>query len=261
MPYFDGSKARLFYVDEGEGPPLVLVNGLIMTTSHWVPQVDALAGKFRIIRYDQRNQGRSSVHERFHYGELVDDLRELLDHLDVPRASICGISYGSFVAKEFAVRFPARCDRLALIASMRRIDPHLRCVYDVWLALLNSGRLREFAQSVTMLSYDRPWPSLVRENHDATLDKFVQRYTGEQVAALLESFDDVADLSNHAKIAAPTLVIGATRDRIHAPGDSASIADAIPFAHLAMVDGSHAITLDRAGDVNRLLADFFGSQH
>lgn len=256
MAFFERSDSRLFYEIDGDGRPLVFVNGLIMTASHWLPQLE-LAERYRVLRYDQRCQGRSSVAEHMRLGDFVTDLLALLDHLALDRVALCGISFGSIVAKEFARLHPERCDELVLVAPLRDIDPNLRCVYDVWRALLEAGALRAFAESVTMLSFDRPWPKLVAENHERSLDAYEKHAQPKQVLSILNSFSE-SDLASFNGIEARSLVIGARRDRIHNPEDATRIAEEIDGAGLIMMDSSHALTLDQAALFNETLREFLG---
>ncbi len=255
MPHLQVPGATLYYEEPlGDGLPLVFLNGLVMNTRHWAPQ-QPLASGYRLIRYDQRNQGRSSVSSGFRYTELVDDLERVLDHFEIDRAVVCGLSYGSIVAKEFAIRARHRCEALVLGVPVANFDTPLRTVYRLWRALLHRGDMQAFLASVTLLSYDRPWPDAVETQFIENLDKAASHLSGEQVTALLDSFNP-DDVKNYEAIECPTLVVGASRDRIHAPSDAELIAKQVTGARLAMIDGNHALSIDRAEAFNQAVDDF-----
>ncbi|MEO1332803.1 MAG: alpha/beta hydrolase [Myxococcota bacterium] len=255
MPHLQVSDVTLYYEEPtGDGPPLVFLNGLVMNTRHWAPQ-RPLASRYRLVRYDQRNQGRSSVLSGFRYTELVDDLERVLDHFEIDRAVVCGLSYGSIVAKEFAIRARHRCEALILGVPVATFDTPLRTVYRLWRALLRSGDIQAFLASVTLLSYDRPWPDAVETQFVDNLEKAARYISGEQVLALLDSFNP-DDVKNYEAIECPTLVVGASHDRIHAPSDAELIATQVTGAQLTMIDGNHALSIDRAEAFNQAVDEF-----
>lgn len=106
--------ARLNYEVKGEGPAVVLLHAGIADLRMWDEQVAAWSPKFKVIRYDLRGFGRSSMPEGFF--SHAEDLRGLLDHLGVSRAHVVGISNGGRVAIEFAIRYPLRTAGLVLAA-------------------------------------------------------------------------------------------------------------------------------------------------
>ncbi|MEO1170529.1 MAG: alpha/beta fold hydrolase [Myxococcota bacterium] len=194
MPYLTlKDENRIYYEVEGTGErTLVLVNGLIMTTAHWAAQ-QVFTEHYKVIRYDQRNQGRSTTDNKSHCVTYAADLVALLDHLETERATVCGLSYGSAVAKQFTLDYPQRCSSLILAAPMRHMDTPLSCIYSVWRALLTSGKLREFVEAVAVVSYARPWPQGVTASQEAGVERFLKYNSAERVLALLNSFE-VLDL-------------------------------------------------------------------
>lgn len=105
----------LYFDVRGSGPPVVLLHAGDLDLTMWDPQVGPLTQSFRVIRYDARGHGRSTA-RRGPYS-TVKDLRVLLDHLGVERAHLVGISMGAGVALDFAVTYPARVSKLALVST------------------------------------------------------------------------------------------------------------------------------------------------
>lgn len=255
MPDLNVDNATLYYTVDGVGErSLVLLNGLIMTTAHWEPQLESFQD-FTVVRYDQRNQGRSTTDTQSPCAVYSEDLLRLLDQLRIERATICGLSFGSAIAKHFAVHHPERCSGLVLVAPMREMDAPLQSVYSVWRALLETGRLREFVQSVATLSYARPWPSAVLENQEMGIDRFLKYNSAERVLALLRAFE-ASDVDDFGAVQVPTAVIAAGRDQVHDPSDASRIASEIPGCALRTIDGGHAINIDRPAEFNQTLAEF-----
>jgi len=108
------SRGGLHYIVEGSGPPVVLVHAFQMDAREWDEVVPLLAKSWRVIRYDVRGHGRSvSV---THPVAAHDDLRDLLDELHVPRASLVGLSMGSGIVLDAALAYPGRVDRVVMVS-------------------------------------------------------------------------------------------------------------------------------------------------
>lgn len=109
---------RIAWESAGEGPPLLLVQGLGYTRKGWGPWRDLLAQDFRVISYDNRGIGDSDVPEGpYTVAELADDALQVLDEAAIDRAHVVGTSLGGMVAQELARRAPDRVDRLVLACT------------------------------------------------------------------------------------------------------------------------------------------------
>jgi 3-oxoadipate enol-lactonase len=108
--------ANLFVVDEGDGPPIVLLHASIADHRSW----DALspllvAAGYRVLRYDLRGFGRSTT-EAVPFSSRAD-LVALLDALGIERAAFVGNSVGAIVALDASLEFPDRCVAAIPLAS------------------------------------------------------------------------------------------------------------------------------------------------
>lgn len=114
-----------WYDEQGEGPPLVLVHGGWSNADYWQPQVDAFADEYRVIRLDFRGHGRTGPTDQRNYSVdlYTDDLERLLDHLDVERPLLCGLSLGSMVVENFLDRHPDRAEGAILAGPVRSMPP------------------------------------------------------------------------------------------------------------------------------------------
>jgi len=113
---------RLYYQDVGpaEGPVVVLVHGLVSDSSTWEPAIVALAARgIRVIAPDLLGHGASDKPASADYSldGFARSVRDLLDSLDVPRATLVGHSLGGAIAMHFAYHYPAHAERLVLIAA------------------------------------------------------------------------------------------------------------------------------------------------
>ena len=121
MPSFKNGDVEIAYLDEGEGEPIVLVHGFASTKEvNWVQPgwVSALnrAGR-RAIALDNRGHGASSKlydPAAYHSATMADDVRALLDHLNIERADIMGYSMGARITAFLAVKHPERARSVIL---------------------------------------------------------------------------------------------------------------------------------------------------
>ena len=112
-----------YQIDGGESaPPLLLSNSLGTSLEMWEPQIAALAGRFRVIRYDSRGHGHSTVTPGpYTIEQVASDALGLLDKLAVPRAHFCGLSMGGMVGMWLGIHAPQRIDRLVLANTAAKI--------------------------------------------------------------------------------------------------------------------------------------------
>ncbi|MBX2998895.1 MAG: alpha/beta hydrolase [Caldilineaceae bacterium] len=108
---------RLYCQEAGFGPAVVLIHGFTLDTRMWDEQFLPLAQHFRVIRYDLRGFGRSDLPTEDPYFH-AEDLRGLLDALQIEQAALVGLSKGGAVAIDFALTYPERTLALALIDTV-----------------------------------------------------------------------------------------------------------------------------------------------
>src|SRR5215211_1401849 len=118
MPKVPIDGFQLYYESEGDGEPLVLIPGFASGSSLWSRQVGPLARHFRVISFDPRGVAQSDTPA----GEqtidlLADDIATLLTLLGVESAHVVGVSFGGFVAQEFALRHSRMTRKLVLCCT------------------------------------------------------------------------------------------------------------------------------------------------
>jgi 3-oxoadipate enol-lactonase len=255
---------HLYYELHGDGPPLVLVMGIGYDSSLWtLQQVPVLSTRFRVVLLDNRDAGRSSRADHpYTIADMADDVAGLLDELDIRRTHLLGLSMGSMIGMEFALRHPDRLDRLVLAgpaASPARsaIDP---------IAIWNWVKANDLSgdvfggQQLTWL-----FSSTFLRNEEAVQETVallrsnpnpVEPAAYERQAQAYLRFDALDRLGG---IDAPTLVIAGEQDLLTPPWIAREVAGAIPGARFRTVTGdgsSHVLPLERPDDFNRLVMSF-----
>ena len=111
----------LAHDDVGQGPVVVLVHGHPFNRSMWAPQLDALAGRFRVIVPDLRGYGQSPVTAgTVTMRQLADDVGHLLHRAGIGTAALVGLSMGGLVVMELAAADPQRWWALGFVATTAR---------------------------------------------------------------------------------------------------------------------------------------------
>lgn len=128
MPMLDANDVSLFYTVKGEGPPIVFIHPPLLTSANFMYQINELSQKFKVITFDIRGHGRSPYsNQAITYPLIVEDIRELLDHLGIKKAFISGYSTGGSILLEFLLTHGDRSLGGIVISGMSEVnDLYLR---------------------------------------------------------------------------------------------------------------------------------------
>jgi pimeloyl-ACP methyl ester carboxylesterase len=246
-----------------DDPSLLLVMGLGTQMIAWDEAFcRALAARgFYVIRFDNRDVGRST-HLRgvraptikqllrrdktaasYSLADLAGDAIGLLDHLGIERAHVVGASMGGMIAQTMAARHPDRVRSLTSIMSNTghrwKGMPGLR-IYPIFMrrpARDRDGAIASIIRTFELIG-SPGFPVDAEHMRRFAEHSYDRGYdpagSGRQLAAILAAGDRGAEL---ARIAAPTVVIHGTRDRMISPSGGRATAKAIPGARLVMIDG------------------------
>lgn len=235
-------------IDRGHGNPIVLVPGIQGRWEWMGPAVRELSKRCRVLSFTyDRTPGAGSRTKTGTLDELVEQVREVMDAAGVERATICGVSFGGFVATRFAARFPDRVSALILVSSPTpRWKPNETLMRYMERPLLSMPL-------VLPAWFLRMWPEIFAAKPGiAARARFAARYFGRMIlsplsvtkmsgwARLKLSTDIVEDC---ARVKAPTLLITGepTLDRVV---DLRQAGD-----WLELIPGTRHVTIPRTGHV------------
>ena len=244
---------------DGDGPPLLLLNGGLMSMAAWQPYADALSPRHRVIRCDFRGQlltpGPPFASS---WKEHAADVVALLDALSVERAHVVGVSFGAEVAMHVAALDPTRVSRLTVISATDYTTEEMRADAAEGRALAESDPAEMFRR-VAQKTWSASWlatqaPDFI-EQRARQLASLPPAFFAGAVAVI--GLLDVLDMRPLLpRIAAPTLVIGGEDDEVFPIEHSRAIAAAIPNARLEVVAGTgHGLLFEEAARVIALLTE------
>jgi pimeloyl-ACP methyl ester carboxylesterase len=254
-------------ISRGEGPPIVLSHGVTLSVRTWVKQMESLpAAGFRTIAFDHRGHGASTVGTAGHtLDTLADDMRTVIEDLDLHDAVIVGHSMGGVATQLLAIRHPEvvkeRVAGIVLLSTLgrthlsgnRRLQQLLEWVAS---ATPDAGGVMGFANVgllVARMGFGKdPQPSHVELTRQMILA--CDPETRKAAPTALLGLNLSAELKT---IDVPTLVISGTNDVITPPAEARRIARLVPGARLEMLEGAgHMLMLERAEVVDALITDF-----
>jgi 3-oxoadipate enol-lactonase len=244
------------HVVEGpdDAPALVLINSLGSTLAMWEPQIEDLAGRFRVVRFDLRGHGRSPVPPGpYALDDLGADVIALLDRLSIPRAHVAGVSLGGMTTMWLATNAPERVDRIVLCCTSAKLGPP-----SMWrdrAALVREQGTAAVADAVVARWVSPLWaaahPEEYRRLREMIASTPAEGYAG--CCAAIEVMDQEASI---AAITAPTLVIAGADDPSTPPDHGARIAGRIPGARMAVIpQAMHLANIEQAARVTERIVD------
>lgn len=137
MSYYRHNDLDIYYKIDGnindEKPVIVLLNGIMMSSLSWEMFTESFTQNNTLIRYDMVDQGKSSTVDYQYTQELqVEVLKGLLDHLQLQKVHIVGISYGASISLQFAAKFPNYIDKMVVANVVAKTSPWLKSIGDGW---------------------------------------------------------------------------------------------------------------------------------
>ena len=253
------SDIEVAWHEAGRGDPLILIHGLADDHRAWRRAVPDLMLHHRVLMYDLRGHGETSLGAaNGTLRQLGDDLVTLLDAIDVQRAHIAGFSLGGTIAMRAAIDHPDRARGIALVATSSRVgrsaadwyrervemvernDPHLRDTLD-----------RDAADVYAQSPSELEGGLLIRRQ--STEDP---RGYGNACAAMAGLNANPLD-PELPRISAPTLIVASDLDRHCPPKAAEIIASGIKGSKLEVMTGAgHPIPVERSRELARSINSF-----
>jgi 3-oxoadipate enol-lactonase len=229
---------ELAYEVLGDGPPLLLIQGLGYGGRGWGPVLDLLAEDFSVAAFDNRGFGASDVPPGpYSITELAEDARAVLDAAAFERTHVVGASLGGMVAQELALAHPERIDRLVLACTAPGgvaaypMPPQTASLMLEAPTMAPDVALRRFVENALG---DRASEELI-EQIVAYRSANPPDLGGWQSQAAAGALHDALDRME--EIEAPTLIVHGTEDAVVDPRNADLLAERIPNARLELLLG------------------------
>ena len=251
--------ARLFWREDGAGPPLLLLNSVGCDLSLWDAVMPQLSD-FRVIRFDMRGHGRSnSPPGDYTLDEIAADAAAVLDAAGIGKAAICGLSLGGMTAMTLALNAPERVASLILACTSAWMDPQ------GWNNRIEIVRSQGMAGVVDAVMA-RFFSERFRLAHAAEAGAVRARFLGldpQGYAGCCAAIRDMALLDRISAIRKPTLII-AGKDDVATPflGHGDEIEKRIRGAEVTMLATAHIAPIESPAAFAAAVTGFLaGARH
>ncbi len=250
----------------GQGVPIVLLHGFPHTRALWAQQVAALSVHAQCIAPDLRGFGESDGHGPLTIDRYADDVRELLDHLEIERAVVAGLSMGGYIAMACWRRFPERVQALALLDTQASADD------EAGRAKRDAMILRARSEGVNAVT-DALLPGMIgkstraqRPEVEARMKQMMRSASVEGIVGALQALRDRPDASDTVRtIAVPTLVVVGDEDVLTPPQKAETLFSLLPESSQHRYDviagAGHVTCVERPAAVNKVLSEFLDVVH
>jgi len=259
MPIVKSGEARIHYALEGQSgaPVLVFSNSLGTNYSMWAPQVPEFRKKHRVLRYDTRGHGQSSLTPGpYSIEQLGKDVIALLDALDLDRVHFCGLSMGGMIGMCLGVIAPERLTKLVLCNTGAKIGTP-----EAWNARIDAVR-KNGMKSVASAVLERWFTPAFRQKAPATIAnalKVLEETNADGYAACCAAVRDFDFREQLSRIRLPVLVISGAHDPATPPADGRFLAGQIPGARYVELDAAHLSNIENQEGFTHELGAFLNS--
>jgi 3-oxoadipate enol-lactonase len=250
------------YSPEGGRPdvsPVVFSHSLATNLTMWDPQIEAVAERYRTLRYDIRGHGGTSVTPPpYSLVVLADDLAGLLDVLGLDRIHLVGLSLGGMIAQVFALRHPDRLCSLVLCDTSSRTPPDAHAMWDERIRAAQIEGMEQHVEPTIERWFTPAFVQGHREVVDGVRDMIrstdPQGYAG--CAAAVRGHDAVDRLG---EIQAPTLIMAGSEDSGMPLEVVERMRVAIPGAESVIIESArHLCSAEQPERFNEALLAFLG---
>lgn len=261
----DGTK--LYYEEIGRGRAIVFVHEFAGDHRSWEPQMRAFARQYRCVAFNARGYPPSDVPaDVAHYSQAraVDDIRDLLGHLDIDCAHVVGLSMGGFATLHFGLTYPYMAHSLTVAGCGYGADPAKRKQFQDE-AEASAARLDKLGAAVFAKDYalgaarvqfqnkdPRGWAEFAHQlsEHSAKGSANTLRGVQHQRPSLYDLKDRLAQLT------VPVLIVNGDEDEsCLEPG--LMLKRMIPTAaHVVLPRSGHTLNLEEPEAFNRAVGDF-----
>lgn len=259
MPTFTSNNAQINYQTFGDAakPALVFSNSLGTNFKMWQPQIDFFQQDFFVICYDTRGHGASSAPQGpYSIDQLGQDVVNLLDHLNIEKAALCGISMGGLTGQWLAINRPERFNQVVVCNTAAKIGQEQ--AWNDRAALVREQGLAPIASTAASRWFTDPF---IQSNAAtvAELSNDLGAGSPEGYANCCEALAK-ADVREQLKdITVPVLVVAGQQDPVTTVADGQYMVDRIANSQLFEINASHISNIEQPEAFNQAVQKFIAA--
>ncbi len=246
-----------------EGPadaPVVTLSHSLAATLHlWDAQAPALAARYRVLRYDVRGHGRSSVPPPpYTLEQMADDVDGLLGALGIAETHFVGLSMGGLIGMTLALRHPRRVRSLVLADTTASYGPERAARWDERIRAAEAGGVASLVDMTLGGWFTAEFRARRPDVMDDVRAMLAPTRTDGYVGAIRAiGYVDLREAI--AKITRPTLILVGEHDQGTDLGMARTMHARIAGSELAVIpNAAHCSCIEAADEFNRLVLAFLG---
>ncbi|WP_353432714.1 3-oxoadipate enol-lactonase [Polynucleobacter sp. MWH-UH23A] len=240
------------------GRVLLVANSLMANGSMWDWNIPAFADRYRVLRYDKRGHGKSSVVPRpYSIALLADDAAGLLDALNIEKAHFMGLSIGGMIGQQLGARYPEKIYSLSLCNTASEMPPR-----SLWEDRFQTARTKGLAGLVDG-TIQRWFTAPFIERAPQDIEKVRQMILGTNVDGYIGCGSAVRDMAQSTmllKIKAPTLVLSGRHDPACTVDQGIVLNRLIDGSQMVIIeDAAHLSNIEQPARFNKAVREFVDS--
>ena len=264
MPKVSIKGKNIYYEIHGDGEPLVILNGIMMSTGSWNSFIDVFSKKNKLVLLDFVDQGQSDKMEEQYSQDLhVEMLNELLERLNLEKIHLVGISYGGEIAQRFVLAHQSKVKTLVLANTTSYTSHILKDIGENWIQAAKTHDGVAFFKATMPYVYSGEFYEeniqWLKEREKSFANTLKPEWY-EGFIRLVKSAENLNITEEINKIKVPTMIIGAEYDTTTPLRYQQEIHKMIPNSKLVSINGSgHATMYEKPYEFASLIIGFIES--
>lgn len=243
------------FEDAGKENTIIFSNSLGTDHTMWDDLVPILRPHYNILRYDTRGHGQSSIQaDTVSIAELGQDVVALLDHLELGKVYLCGLSMGGLIGQWLGIHVPDRFKKIVLANTAAKIGTE-----EGWNSRIEQVK-EHGLESILDGTAQRWFTPTFREQHPevvtAILEKFAQNSV-QGYTACCAAVRDADFREELQRLQVPVLVISGQQDEVTTPADGEFMVSRMPQAQHETLDANHLSAVELPQAFSESMLSFF----
>lgn len=247
--FFTYQNKQVYYEVHGEGAPILILNGIMMSTKSWAHFIKPLTQFNQLILCDFLDQGQSDkLSGEYDHKIQVDLVIALLDHLNLEKVNLYGVSYGGQVALQVALKAAHRIEKLCLFNTSDQTSYWLSEIGHAW----NKAALDAESYYLTTIPIIYS-PKFFNENHEWMRNRkkiltqvFSNQDFIDSMIRLTKSSENYDVSERVSEIEIPTLIVGCEYDFVTPYYQQQQLHQKMKHSELLFVpDSGHALMYEK----------------
>ncbi|MEJ6818578.1 alpha/beta fold hydrolase [Pseudomonas sp. LF-5] len=270
MAFFTVDGQALHYIDQGTGPAVLLAGSYLWDTAMWAPQIAALSPHYRVIALDLWGHGESGALPQgtTSLDDIARQVQALLDHLEIDRVTLVGLSVGGMWGVRLALSAPQRVNGLVLMDTYVGVEPEptRQYYFSLFKQIEESGEISDLLLDIVVPIFFRPGidpQSALYQDFRAKLAAYSSDRLRDSIVPMGRitfSRDDLLPRLGELNAQA-TLVLCGDQDKPRPPAETQEMAELIGCPWLLVPEAGHISSLENPAFVNEVLFSFLSERN